>query len=202
MASPPDTKDTKDISPLMYNYVNILTNINRARDFDCPFAQQDFTRTQDEGQQRLIYSGYLKAFDPITKSVILCNLKNKAVCQNILILGRHIVNITKSEDSINNLPTEQIQSIIQDDSTRRLKNHPFHRKEDSDLTEAQLSDRCDEIIKWLEKNRIPAERCGNDIVVAGTVRIRPPYEHVTDYICPTRTILDRLKRIIGLRPRI
>lgn len=193
--------NNQDISLLMYECVDVLTNIDRARDFDCPFAPRNYLKAQDEGREKLVYSGYLKAIDPITKSVILCNLKDKALCQNILILGRHIVDITKSDYSIDSLATEEVQTIIQNDSSRRLKDHPFHRKEHPSLTEAELSDRCDEIMRWLSKNRIPAGRCGKDIVVAETVRIKPPYEHVTDYICPTRIILDRLKRIIELRPK-
>lgn len=186
----------------MFHHVDITTNIDRAQDFDCPFAPKNRLESRGGRNTKLVYSGYLKAFDPITKSVILCNLQGKALCQNIIILGRHIVSITKSDNSTDSLPVEEIQSIIEKDSSHRLVNHPFHRKGTSSLTEAELSDRCDEIIKWLIKNRIPAERCGNDILVAETVKIRPPYEYVTDYVCPTRTILDRLKRIIGMRPKI
>lgn len=185
---------------LLYCHVDVSTQINRSCDYRSTFCSPAQTPSSKQDSKKLVYTGYLKAFDPITKSVILCNIENELVSENILILGRHITTITKSDNSVVNLSPNQVQEVINSGVSLKLVRHPYLGLSKSYSDEAELSKRCEEIMEWLKKNRIPVERRDNDLIVAEVVKIKPPYEHATDYICPTRTILERLKRIIESRP--
>lgn len=182
---------------LLYCYVDVRTHIERSHGYKSTFCNR-IPNLPNEQEKNLIYTGFLKAFDPLTKSVILCNIEESTLTDNILILGRHIVSIAKSSIETPKFTRDEVQSVINSATSLSSAEYPYLQC--SNLDETELSEKCDKIVEWLKKNRIPVERRGNNIVVAENVKIKPPYEHATDYICPTRTILERLKRIVESRP--
>lgn len=191
---------------LLYTRVDVVTSIKKTRDFESPFLQtsQDKNKPEDNNliHNQLVYTGYLKVIDPITTSTILCSIEETNVTNNILILGNNICDIRPSPkcDNLVELNSLEVRKIIELDSERKLSNHPyFYRPQSkSSLTPEETARRGEKILAWLKENLIPAKinEDTNEIVIAESARIRPPYEHESDYICPTRIVYKRIKRII------
>lgn len=182
-------------SQLIYHHVKVKTKVNKPAEF----VSNEFFYSDDRFKN-LIYTGYLKALDPITKSAILCIIDNKAVTKNILILG-HIIDKIQLSHEENAIPTIEVQQILQADTQLRQAGHPYFNQKASPITEEEQHKRRDEILSWLAKNRIPAvlDEATDDIIVADSVRIKAPYEDATDYSCPTRVVLKRIKQIVENR---
>lgn len=187
--------DISTISGLLYHHVDVITKHKRRPDF-----QEDFV---DLEAQSLIYSGYLKAIDPHTKSVVLCRISSdKLVNDNALILGHNICDIKlsnyKSDDAIT---VEEVEEIIQSDREKRLESHPLFDQRYV-CSKEELDFRRDLILNWLRKNRLPVS-CdfdNGDIIVCGRAKIKPPYKNTKDFICPTRVVLKRLQHIVNSMP--
>lgn len=193
--------DLEVIGNLMFKFVTVRTNIRRTKDFESDFSidKPEFPNGTNN-QTLLTYSGYLKAFDPITKSAILCSIENNKVINNILILGHSIDQIQLKQ---NDKYCNEARQIIEADSIEKSSQHPyFHRPGVNSITDEELLKRREDIISWLKKNRIPMEvnQDTSEIIIAESARVRPPYEHEIDYICSTRIVLTRLKHIIDSRP--
>lgn len=189
------TSNLDSISRLLYNHVNVVTTIKRTDDFQCPFASLH--------NQMLIYSGYLKVIDPLTKSTILCSIdsQKRIVTNNLFILGHTISEIQLSDIASRTaaLDVQDVQHIIETDTATKTLSIPYFKR--VLLDEEELNQRRQEIFDWLKKNRIPVDLnpMNNEIEIAKSVRIRAPYEHESDYICPTRIVLSRIKSIVDSR---
>lgn len=170
---------TCDIAQLLYHQVHITTTADSPN-----------------------FVGYLKAFDPISRSVIVCKVEDSEVIENVIILGQHIIRVEliNPEDSI--LACE-VQKVVESDTLRRLSKVPFLRLNTSCslLSKEELEHRRNDIQAWLIKNRIPVkvDSSSGDIIIADSVRVRSPYENTTDYTCPSGTVLKRFKHIVDSR---
>lgn len=186
---------------LLYKHVDVSTDIKQARDFESSFVTN---RTSDNKSSEILltFSGILKVIDPITGSTILCCIEEDRVTDNILILGHCITDIKLSPLEPYQKTCQSICDIIESDTQAKLKHHPYFNRPEtySSLTPKQTVERRDSIQAWLSKNRITASinEETNEIVVAERARIRPPYEHESDFVCPTRIVYKRLKRIISM----
>lgn len=179
---------------LLYTNVKVKTKLKRPHVFNNPFL----CNTDDIST--LVYSGYLKAYDPLTNSTILCHIVGGNVTENVIILGHTIDSVTHYVDSTNpSINRSEVETIVIQDTLNRCKNNPYYSDKNSTITEANI--RGDEIVNWLNKNRIPAyiEESSKDIVISDSIRLQQPYEHISDYRCPTRIILKRIKTIIDSR---
>lgn len=191
-----------EIYKLHYHYVKVSTNIKRSSEFKSNFSP---SIDCDIETSLLIYTGYLKVIDPISKSIILSliDIPNGIVMNNILILGQHVREVTKLEDNGNH---ELVRDILERDSCEKVANHPYYKRNSSRLvlSKGELKLRQDEILSWLKLNRIPSklDASSEDLVIADSVRIKPPFEHKSDYICPTGVILKRVKHLIDSRPKV
>lgn len=190
-------------SNLIYHHVNIITKLKKSSHFKSDFLDYSDCDNNHGVQQNLVFSGYLKTIDPISRSVILAiiDTTNNTVKSNILILGQNIDTISKS--SGDSLIPKKVETIFKLDNLNKLASHPYYKRDTTkyQLTDEELVDLQNEIISWLKKNRIPVEfdQLTNNIIVNDIVRIKAPYEHITDYICPTRIVLKRIKHIIDSR---
>lgn len=189
----------EDIAKLHYKHVEVKTKLRRRPDFSHTFCLP----ISDDQTSELTFSGYLKAVDPISKSTILCKINDEQIIeQNLLILGHHItyVKCTNRDDSI---PPTEVERIIETSCRLELSNHPFFNRNSpsEELSGEQLDKRRVEISDWLSRLRIPnrLDEVNGEIIVADTVRIKPPYEFTSDYICPTRIVLNRVKQIVDSR---
>lgn len=197
---------------LLYQYVDVQTNIKKDSNFQSEFIIPlglELRNCDDNltDVKQLIYSGYLKAIDPLSKSTILClvNSDNLNITSNLLILGHTISDIRCSAYiKPDNVDPGAIQELIESDSQVKLAKHPYFYRPETEhtLSQDELIGIQKSIIAWLEKYRIPVELNENnaELVVANSVRVKPPYNHESDYICPTRIVLQRVKRIIDSRP--
>lgn len=204
-----------EAAKLLYNHIDVITTIKRGRDFQSEFLREckisancDDNSDQNKSHE-LVYTGYMKAIDPLTKSIILCTIEDNQITNNILILGHNIYNIQLS--AVNNnpnnvVPPSEVKQIIETDTSAKIANHSFfYRPENTkiSLSKDELIERRDEILDWLKKNRIPVSinKETNEVIIADSVRVRAPYEHESDYICPTRIVLKRIKQIIDSRAK-
>lgn len=185
--------DRKEPIDRQYHHVRVATTVRKASDFD---PQKSFPFVvRNQSSDKLVYVGYLKALDPISKSAILCQIENSEITKNIIILGHCIEEINLSEEN-DLIPPCDVRRIVELEQSQKFTNHSSHS-----LTDQEVKDRRDEIVGWLRKLRIPAnvDAITNEVIVADSVRIRPPYESATNYICPTRIVLSRIKRIVESR---
>lgn len=192
------------IYKLHYHNVEVLTDLKKSSEFTSDFCIPNSSDSKRTSNQILVYAGYLKAIDPITKSIILTAIDEASnrVLKNILILGQHVVSVHEVET---NVPVTKVKYILEQDSQEKVKSHPFYQRETEIdlLSPDQLKSRQEEILNWLKLNRIPTvlDELSNDLIIADSVKIRPPYQHVSDYICPTQVVLKRIKHIIDQRPK-
>lgn len=193
--------DWSRVSELLYHHVEISTTIKiniGAQDVRTEFLFVDDNLLHNE--QKLVYTGYLKALDPITKCAILCAIDCDTVTNNILILGQVIdkIQLSCSSDTIS---ASEVEQTIQKDNLSRQANHPYFVQKKSSTTKEELQNRRDDILEWLSRNRIPAtlNEDGEEIIIADCVKLRPPYEESTDFICPTRVVMKRIKQIVDNR---
>lgn len=189
-----------DIEQLLYHRVRVLTKISKSINYVSSFAS---STTDLNGL--LIYIGYLKAFDPLTNSAILCSIIDGKVDENIIILGHIIetIELDIQNKEYGYIDASNVEEIIKIDTSKKCENHPYFKNKINSIESNvdQLDNRCHQIIKWLNKNRIDAHVDQNtkNIVIADLITLRSPYVHVSDYICPTRIILKRVKNIIDSR---
>lgn len=184
-----------EISKQLYRNVVVTLRVDRTREYKSEFLSHVTTNN-------LAYSGYLKAFDPITKSVILCSIKDSKVDKNILIIGHNIESIRVSNEDL--LPLNVVEQIIVDNRNEQLNKQADLFSKTDRLSAGQLEERRLEILSWLEQNRIPAvsEPSTNDIIIGDCVRIKSPYENAADYVCPTRVILKRIMKLLESRRKL
>lgn len=191
--------DLEKAYKLQYHHVIVSTNVERSK--NCSIK---FVKTSSEPGEKLEFFGYLKVVDPISKSAILCQIKEETVVDNILILGHVIIDIQLSGE-LDEIPTDNVSRIVQQASQTKIQTHPYFARNTTDRhTSEDLIRRKREIIDWLKRNRIPVEQdCANnaDLLIADSVRLKPPYQYDSDYICPTRIVLKRLKHIVDSMPK-
>lgn len=188
-------------SELLHQHVVVTTTVKikpGSQDVQPEFLKIDNKLLDQE--RKLMYTGYLKALDPITKCTILCSIDRGAISNNILILGNNIdeIRISCTPEVIS---TTEVERIIKVDTLNRQSKHPYFAQRISSLTAEELHRRRDDILEWLARNRIPAilNQDGNEIVIADSVKLKAPYESSSDYICPTRVVLKRVKQIVDSR---
>jgi len=191
----------KDITTLIFCHVDIITNVKVGREFTSEFSRSLPGET-------LVYSGYLKTFDPITGSVVLSLVQDEKIVANTLILGDTVSDIVESTDKDPYDYSPDVIEKIFEANNKRLAEHPFFKR--SECTQQKFDDQSnndmvelrDEITAWLKENRIPVESDERThvITVGGCVKIREPYEHESDYVCPTQVVLKRLKYLVDSRP--
>lgn len=179
---------------LLYTSVKVITKLQRSDNLKSSFL------CELDVQNKLIYCGYLKAYDPLTKSIILCHIKNDKVTDNILILSHAVDTIISNEsDKDQGLDHTRVEAIIISDLANKCK-YNLERKT-VELSDEDSVKKASDIIDWLSKNRIPAhvEEGSNEIIIADDIRVLSPYKDIQDYKCPTRIILKRIKTIIDSR---
>lgn len=192
-------EDLQRVYDLIYHHVSVSTVVERAK--DCSI---NFPTTLDEPGKFLEFTGYLKVVDPITKSAILCQIEDETIVNNVLILG-HVINSIQISSKPDAISASVVSRIIQKDSSIKFEAHPYSKgKADDRLVRSEvITWRQGAIIEWLEKNRIPAKHdsANNCILIADCVRLKPPYQFLSDYVCPNRIVLKRLKHIVDSRPQ-
>lgn len=67
------------------------------------------------------------------------------------------------------------------------------------LDHEELRRRSEQVQIWLEKNRVPVEKEGKELRVAGVLTIRPPYGP-EDCYSSNQIILDRIQKLIQSQP--
>ena len=103
--------------------------------------------------------GKLYTVDPIDQSIILLQRsENESDIQVVIIPGSNIENVALNEENLHHL--DSIDTAI-------LSPKQCSEKVDSD--------RKLKILEWFKKNRFPVEEDGEEIVVAGSVRITQPF---------------------------
>lgn len=189
------------VSELLYQHVVVISTVKikaGTQDVHPEFLEVDNKLLDHE--QNLVYTGYLKTLDPITKCTILCSIECGTVTNNILILG-HIIDEIKISCNQETISTSEVEQIIKSDTLKRQSNHPYFAQKISSLTTEELHRRRVDILEWLARNRIPARlnQDGNEIIIADSVKLKPPYDSSNDYVCPTRVVLKRIKQIVDNR---
>lgn len=185
-----------------YDHLNCLVEItltlNRCDKYKSIFLRPS-SRCSD-----LIYVGYLKALDPLTKSVILCSIKDNIVVDNLLVPGQNIRTISKTNLDSGEvaLSRDIVSKILAEDTNKKLKECPYYRSNiiESHKQELNVLKRGEDIVSWLTKNRIEAkiDKDTRAIIIANSVRLDYPYMNDSDYTCPTRIVLKRLQKIIHI----
>lgn len=185
----------KEKAKLLFHHVDVITNVKEGEKLESRFLIHSKERV-------LIYSGYLKTIDPISSSVILCLIESGKIVEQVIVLGRIVDDVIISEKN-NVLQPGDVEQIIKQDTVKRVKNSTFYsqNKTPVPITLEEIQQRRDSIMEWLTKNRIPAkvDILSNEIIVAGKVRLKAPYQYSSDYVCPTRVILKRIKDIVDSR---
>lgn len=189
--------DFDEIAKLQYHHVNVITSIREGRDLKSEFTQSNFKsiKPDDKIDNHVVFVGYLYIIDPITKATILCLIEEEKVVKNIIISGHSIFQIIASSDN-NTLPSNEVKRIIARD--RKLKSEAHQHSITDSTSDEEILRRRDSIVTLLSSHRIPirVEPESNVIVVADSARLKPPYKHEFDYICPTRIVLKRIKHLV------
>lgn len=192
-----DMDQSDPIIDLMFSHVTVETLVKRSNDFT-----SDFSSGNADSEETLCYNGHLKAADPISGSVVLCDIDRETnrVIKSIMIIGNVIDNVKPSSQIC--IPKEIVLRAIELER-QCLARAPYFRKNLQDLTRDQIIERRDEIMSWLQSCFVHVEHddSTNEISISSTkIRVRPPYERDSDYICPTRIVLQRFKGLIDSRP--
>lgn len=190
---------------LLYQLVVVETDVRQTKDFASSFLADgniEQISTKD-GKLNLAFNGYLKTIDPISHSVILCHLTGESIVDSLLILGRNIRDIRLSKIlNRNSLTVCDFEQLVERDQQAKLRNHPYFCKPPTNqpLDPEELTLSQARIINWFNKYRVPIKLIEDtqELLVADCVRIKPPYLHESDYICPTRVILRRIKYMVDL----
>lgn len=194
--------DLQIVEKLLYNHVNVATSVSKGRDRTSSFLIED-------ANKELTFSGYLKVYDPISGSIVLCHISEGKVAKNILILGCNISAINQTPESASHLQPIDVRRIIELDRQAKVAHHPYFQRSHSLEEQSTIHNHRnieklrDEIVGWLRENRltVTTHEPSNDIIVADRIRIRPPYKHESDFVCPTNIVLKRIQHIINSRPR-
>lgn len=136
------------------------------------------------------YKGFLGTFDPITKSIVLHQIGSTDVIKSVLIMGWVIKDVTALVTT-NGLTKSEVKLMIEKNHKKILAEHPY-------FVESNCENSSKEVYEWLVKNRIPASLGSNgDIDIADCIRIKPPYDKESNYICPNRIILSRVMKLVN-----
>lgn len=164
-------------------------------------AKQQYHHVRVISKYQASHTGYLKVVDPISMSMILCDIEDSKVTKNILVLGHGIIGVERTNIP-NSLKPDEVAILVEADGRDRLGTNPFfaEKYKDHNLTEEKLRARRDRIENWFKASRIPIEvhPVSNEIIVATTVRIRPPYDSPKDYVGSTSTITKRIIYLVKL----
>lgn len=194
----------KEIVKLQYQHVKVVTNVKNIGELKSVFVNH-VEEKQKSDNNYLILQGYLKVVDPITISTILVHIEDEKVKENIIILGRNITRISLSE-KLDVIASDKVKTIVELDTALKRENLPFFKRDYAihSLSSEEVIKRKDLIVKWLRDNRIPCtfDSNSNEIIIAEKIRLNAPYEHITDYACPTRIILKRIKHIVDSTPSL
>lgn len=190
---------------LLYEHVVVITTIKRTPEFD--FASAHFYRIHRRHQDEfLAFVGHLKVVDPVSESIILCHISaDRKITKNILILSHSIDRIELSVEKICDIPKSEVRDIIQAENAKKIASSPFfERVKNEDVANCEeIIQKIQDIVDWLTASRIPHEvNCDtSEIIIGDVARIRPPYDHESNYVCPTRTMLKRVMYIVNSRPK-
>lgn len=193
---------------LLHHHVIVKTTVKRGPDFISPFALSNQQANNNKNtSETLQFAGYLKVLDPISNSAILCLIDDDYhIKENLLILGQNIDLIEPSQSSQETLSVARVRDIIETDSAKKLSSLPFfqrlNNKDELNINKEEISKKGREIADWLSANRIPHQLNADtfEIIIGEMARLRPPYEHESNYICPTRIMLKRIMHIVDSRP--
>lgn len=181
----------------LFRYVLVETKIRRKGELSLPLVWQRLDGNFDDAH--LSYTGYLKALDPISGSVAICDIVDEQVTHSMLIFGHNIASISYKDDE-NLLQPASVKDIIETHNVRLLSDCPFFMNENLGPmpSEENLAKRKDRIIEFIKANRISVafNELDRSITVAESVIIKPPYKRDSDFICPTKLIKRRIKTII------
>lgn len=192
--------DIDEISNLLYHLVEVTLTVKISGQHKSLFVAPSTTLgIEKDCDPKLIYRGYLKAYDPVSKSVILCLIQDGLMLENMMVLGYYIDKLRISGQP-SALSPQDVQNIIEQNLSSKYTHNSksVHDGLSQSNQDPGLVERSDRTLQWLLKNRIPArlEPSDGSIIIADSVRLKSPYKSSSDYVCPNRIVLKRIKRIV------
>lgn len=134
-----------------------------------------------------VHSGTVYTVDPVSDSVVLVQEESGGLKMDV-IMG-HALKST----SILNDGNERLQKRLND---------LFKSKAEGNLSETDLKQKQAQLRSWLLKNRLMVTACEHDsevLVVAGVLRIPPPYD-ADSCQCTNEIVLGRIQGLIKNMP--
>lgn len=190
----------------IYQKVIVVTNIKKGHESGLNSMPEAVKSFIDPSPGLLTYEGYLKAVDPLSASIILCSIddRTKSISHNVLILS-HVITDIIPRHGTSKIEASVVEEIVERERSSALAGHPYFHRTGVKQTVTDEELRCiqESITSLFQRYRVPIrlEKSNQELIIADSVRVKPPYNHESDYICPTRVILQRIKHMVDSRPR-
>lgn len=121
------------------------------------------------------HEGSLYTVDPVSKSILLVNKKNKGLSMELIF--KHAINKLISVGELN----------------------PIKLWEEEEKSIENLSIIRERLKEWLSKNLIPFEESGECLELAGQLTINPPYG-IDNCISSNEMVLNKIQKLIERMP--
>ncbi|XP_071400508.1 gem-associated protein 6 [Centroberyx affinis] len=133
-----------------------------------------------------LHRGWLLTVDPVSASVVLVSFGEAGGASVRVVMG-HAVQEVEVLQEADRQTAERLRSVLL----------PPGRPARLDPEEARR--RRDGVRRWLERNRVPVEQEGEALLVAGALRVEPPYG-AADCRSSNEIILDRIQKLLEENP--
>ncbi|XP_042247470.1 gem-associated protein 6 [Thunnus albacares] len=131
--------------------------------------------------------GWLLTVDPVSASLVMVDFGEVGGASVRVVMGHAVQQVEVLQDA-DEETARRLQAVFTPPETRGL-----------DLDPEQLRRRRDCVRRWLEKNRVPVQEDGEQLMVAGALTLAAPYRP-EDCSSSNQIILDRVQRLLRADP--
>ncbi|KAM7394864.1 hypothetical protein PAMP_021639 [Pampus punctatissimus] len=138
------------------------------------------------GKDELLH-GWLLTVDPVSASLVLVDFREVSGASVRVVMG-HAVQLVEVLQDADEETARRLQSLFAPRQTSSLNLDP-----------ERLQRRRVSVRRWLEKNRVPVQEDGEQLMVAGALTLAAPYGP-EDCCSSNQIILDRVQRLLRTNP--
>ncbi|KAM7420006.1 hypothetical protein PAMA_016889 [Pampus argenteus] len=134
-----------------------------------------------------VLRGWLLTVDPVSASLVLVDFREVGRASVRVVMGHAVQQVEVLQDA-DEETARRLQSLFAPSQTRSLNLDP-----------ERLQRRRVSVRRWLEKNRVPVQEEGEQLMVAGALTLAAPYGP-EDCCSSNQIILDRVQRLLRTNP--
>ena len=135
------------------------------------------------------HTGSLKCIDPLTQTIALVVNDSAAKTSKLVIVMSHSIKSIQLVDDIDLSDdiTYDLSQFLSSTVSEELVNN---------LTDEELISRKDNVIKWLQKSRIPCEELDDGtLCIAYALTLSPPYTR-DQCVCANERVLHQIQTLL------